>query len=399
MKRVFTAFVLSLTIAGNCLGQVSLLQCHNKGWPATMPEANSILYSINCEIQEYLACGNGVNIFIPQILVAVIDIETCEPWSSPGIDPLTGNPVFQQNQFGQLNSSTGSCGRTRPQKLFYWNQPNASSMSSLSDFIDNIVPDSSYLLIYTWIVSPINTYGYPAAGSFSPWPTDILTSIQNLGFTGLDTVNLSHPWIFLTKKGVPQSSQVVIGSTPDATIDLSAIICHPTPIISASSTVLCEGGNIVLIAPPFLPGYLWSTGETTQVITVTEPGYYTVTVNLNDSVQVTSDSVTNCFYTDSIFIDAVSCTGIENPSTTLRVTFTISPNPAKENINLTFNKPFTKQTQLNIYNVLGVLNKSTAIPPNKNTFTLSVSDLAAGVYFVSVETEGGSSPSQKVVIY
>jgi hypothetical protein len=355
MKKKLSAFILALLFAGNCLGQISLLECHNKGWPTDLSEAYQILYKTNCEFQEYLACGSGVNIFIPQVLVAVIDNETCEPWSSPGIDPITGSPVFQQNQFGQLNANN-SCGRTRPEKLFYWNQTNPTSMSSLSNFIDNVVPDSSYLLIYTWIVSPNNPYGYPTPGTFSPWQSDILTAFHNLNFTQIDSIPLSHPWIFLTKKGAPETNRLVVGNTPDASIDLSAIICHPTPIISVSSTVLCEGGVSVLIAPPFLPGYLWSTGETTQVITISEPGYYTVTINLNDSAPVTSDSVTNCFYTDSIYIEAISCTGIEDPSTTLRMTFEVSPNPAKENINIIFNKPFSKQTLLNIYNVLGILN-------------------------------------------
>lgn len=164
MKRVFTAFVLSLTIAGNCLGQISLLECHNKGWPTDISQAYTIGYELNCSYQEYLACGVGATIFIPQLVVAVIDNGTCEPWSSPGIDPV-GSPAFQQNQFGKLNAN-GSCGRSRPEKLFYWNQPNASSMSSLSDFIDNVVPDSSYLLIYTLDCFQL-IYGYPTPGTFS----------------------------------------------------------------------------------------------------------------------------------------------------------------------------------------------------------------------------------------
>jgi hypothetical protein len=401
MKRVFTAFVLLVTIAGNCLGQISLLECRNKGWVTTMTDGYSNLYRINGEVRAYMACGNGPNIFKPQLIVAIIDSNNCEPWCTPGNtydDPFNPQPICTENNFGQMNNIIGACGWSWSRPAFYWNQSDSICMDSLSVFLDTKVPDSSYVLIYTWLVSPVNVYGYPTTGSFTNWSNNMLNSFHNLGYNEIDTIPLNHPWIFLTKKGAPQSSRLVVGNTPDATIDLSAIICHPTPIISASSTVLCEGGNAVLIAPPFLPGYLWSTGETTQVITVTEPGYYTVTVNLNDSVPVTSDSVTNCLYTDSIFIEVVSCTGIEDPSTTLRVTFTISPNPARENISITFNKPFTKQTLLNIYNVLGVLNKSTVIPPNKSNLTISVSDLAAGVYFVSMQTENGSTKSQKVII-
>jgi hypothetical protein len=51
------------------------------------------------------------------------------------------------------------------------------------------------------------------------------------------------------------------------------------PIISVSGpTTFCEGGSVVLTAPSGFNAYLWSTGETTQSITVTKSGSYTVTV-------------------------------------------------------------------------------------------------------------------------
>ncbi|HOY31350.1 MAG TPA: PKD domain-containing protein [Bacteroidales bacterium] len=59
---------------------------------------------------------------------------------------------------------------------------------------------------------------------------------------------------------------VTIGSVPDL-----------TPVITGPATI-CAGGSAVLDAGANYISYSWSTGETTQTITVTSAGTYTVTV-------------------------------------------------------------------------------------------------------------------------
>lgn len=64
------------------------------------------------------------------------------------------------------------------------------------------------------------------------------------------------------------------------------------PIISVSGpTTFCEGGSVVLTAPAGFSNYLWSTGATTQSITVTTSGVYTVTVADNNGCTGTSTEV------------------------------------------------------------------------------------------------------------
>lgn len=53
---------------------------------------------------------------------------------------------------------------------------------------------------------------------------------------------------------------------------------RPIPIITASAAALCDNSNVVLTSN-FPTGNTWSTGATTQSITVTTAGTYTVTVN------------------------------------------------------------------------------------------------------------------------
>jgi hypothetical protein len=49
-------------------------------------------------------------------------------------------------------------------------------------------------------------------------------------------------------------------------------------IIQTPSTPICEGGSASLSVPPGLTGYIWSSGQQVNAITVTQPGNYIVTV-------------------------------------------------------------------------------------------------------------------------
>lgn len=62
------------------------------------------------------------------------------------------------------------------------------------------------------------------------------------------------------------------------------------PTVSAPKTILCDGGNIVLTSSSNT-GNVWSTGETTKSITVTQAGIYSVKVN-NGNCDSPSSSIT-----------------------------------------------------------------------------------------------------------
>ncbi|MBK8874427.1 MAG: T9SS type A sorting domain-containing protein [Bacteroidetes bacterium] len=67
----------------------------------------------------------------------------------------------------------------------------------------------------------------------------------------------------------------------------------PTPSISPSgSTTFCPGGNVTLDAGAGYTAYLWSDGSTTQSITVSTSGTFTVTVTDGNGCTGTSPSVT-----------------------------------------------------------------------------------------------------------
>ncbi len=87
---------------------------------------------------------------------------------------------------------------------------------------------------------------------------------------------------------------LVVTSTQGCTDTLrKTVVVHelpPATIQALGPLAFCDGGSVDLRAPAGQAGYEWSTGETTQTITVTTSGTYYVTVT----------STFNCTNTDSI---------------------------------------------------------------------------------------------------
>ena len=100
---------------------------------------------------------------------------------------------------------------------------------------------------------------------------------------------------------VTSGSYTVTGTDSNgcsATSAASTVVEYPLPTVSISGTLeFCAGQNTVLTATAGLSSYLWSNGETTQAITVTSGGSYSVTgtdsngCSNNDSVSVTEHAL------------------------------------------------------------------------------------------------------------
>jgi hypothetical protein len=106
----------------------------------------------------------------------------------------------------------------------------------------------------------------------------VLTSAAvsgNLWSTGETTQSIT-----VSTAGSYTVEQVLLGcsSGPSAATN---VMVNPTPaastITAGGPTTFCAGGSVVLTSTPGT-AYLWSTGETTQSITVTASGSYSVTI-------------------------------------------------------------------------------------------------------------------------
>jgi len=74
----------------------------------------------------------------------------------------------------------------------------------------------------------------------------------------------------------------------------------PTPIITGNSS-FCSGGSTILSAPAGYT-YLWSTGETTETISVTTSGDYTVTIDDGTGCTATSNPFTVTVSAPTVYI-------------------------------------------------------------------------------------------------
>jgi PKD repeat protein len=71
-----------------------------------------------------------------------------------------------------------------------------------------------------------------------------------------------------------------------------SVLQLPTPVIAASRTTFCQGETATLNAGGGFQIYLWSSGEQTQTITVSQPGIYSVRVMDENGCQGNSQPLT-----------------------------------------------------------------------------------------------------------
>ncbi|MEY4595220.1 MAG: hypothetical protein RIQ47_1630, partial [Bacteroidota bacterium] len=102
---------------------------------------------------------------------------------------------------------------------------------------------------------------------------------------------------------------VTVTDNVGCTATASAVVSPPAgaTITPSGPTTFCSGGSVTLTASAAL-GYLWSTGDTTQSITVSTSGSYSVTLNTgtcNATTLPTVVTVTNYQFTGTLFSESM----------------------------------------------------------------------------------------------
>ncbi|TPG39211.1 DUF11 domain-containing protein, partial [Flavobacterium pectinovorum] len=193
--------------------------------------------------------------------------------------------------------------------------------------------------------------------------------------TGIKWYNASSGGTLLTGTETLSSANYYVSQTLnscESTRTLVSVTVNPTPaapsIDTGGSTTFCPGGSVVLTSSGG-SSYLWSTGETTQSITVSTSGSYTVKV--------------------------ANATGCQSPASVATLV-TVNPTPTAPSAGA--------QTFCLVENKkISDLSPSGAgfIWYNANTGgTLYVGNetLAAGTYYVSQTTNGCESPRTSVSV-
>lgn len=167
------------------------------------------------------------------------------------------------------------------------------------------------------------------------------------------------PPVSYTQPGTYTINVLMNESLPtQSTFCRTVVVLSPPAVNLGPDLAICEGASSVLDAGPGFSSYLWSTGETSQTITVSDPGTYSVVVSnggctATDAIVVTRSQVLNMNPT----VTDVTCT---TPQGSIAISMTGGTSP------------YT-------YAIGGVSNG------NNNVFN----NLLPGMYTVSVVDNGG----------
>jgi hypothetical protein len=179
-------------------------------------------------------------------------------------------------------------------------------------------------------------------------------------------------------------------------------VLSATASINANSFNLCTYGYSDLTAGAG-GSYSWNTGQTTRTIRVYDVGTYTVnyTNTYGCPVSKSADvyqSGTRCIYVrqhTSTVPDPVANVQSEGPNVLELTTF---PNPANDELTIAMPKLMDKDTHIKLYDNFGRMMKLTELKKGQWKTTVSVSELADGVYVVRVG-EGGLMNAAKFIIH
>jgi len=143
-------------------------------------------------------------------------------------------------------------------------------------------------------------------------------------------------------------------------------------------TLVCAGNTIILDAGTGMTSYLWSTGATTQTISVDSVGvglgakYYKVTVGLN-----------GCSASDSILANFIYCISVDNKFSSKDIQF--YPNPSQGKVWIKTKDIDISQANIEVYNSTGQLVYSAKFDGQ----AIDISAFKSGIYYFRLTSPEG----------
>ncbi|MFP4470619.1 MAG: GEVED domain-containing protein [Bacteroidales bacterium] len=217
-------------------------------------------------------------------------------------------------------------------------------------------------LLYNWVLEP------EEAGSING--TGLTATVTwDESYTGLATVMVQGT----NNCGLGDMSEallVTLHELPEVDLGADMTVC-------ANETVTLDAGN---------PGadYLWSTGETTQTITVDTTG---VGIGIVD-IWVEVTDVNSCMNTDTITIQFDDCTGIYEVADQWSVQ--VFPIPTDGKFTIEIKSASNKPVNLSVFNSMGreVYRNEGFVVNNASILELNLNNQREGIYFLNIKGEG-----------
>ena len=212
---------------------------------------------------------------------------------------------------------------------------------------------------------------------------DVITWYDTLGGNILGTGT-----VFITPSLSSSQTYYAIPGVrcPGTPVAVNAII-HPAlhVDIGPDSIVLQSGQSAVLDPGAGYANYQWSTGDSTQSVTVNSTGSYSITVN----------DTNGCFATDIVYVEVL--VGLQE--NTLYSDFHLYPNPANEMLIVSGKIADKHKGNLFVYSIEGkVLHKIELISlAGEFKEAIDLKDYAPGMYVIQIRSEDISFTSRFVI--
>ncbi|MGQ0829976.1 MAG: T9SS type A sorting domain-containing protein [Bacteroidota bacterium] len=162
--------------------------------------------------------------------------------------------------------------------------------------------------------------------------------------------------------------------------DTINVTINPPPVVNLGNDTIVINSLVLNAGNPGAT-FAWSTGATTQMITVTATGTYSVVVT----------DIYGCTATDKILVDVMI--GIKE-NITANFTVNVYPNPSNDKtFTLSFEAAEKGNVEIQIINVLGRIVYSEQLENFKGTYNkvISLQNLSKGIYFADVVRENKRS--------
>ena len=167
---------------------------------------------------------------------------------------------------------------------------------------------------------------------------------------------------------------IVISNCPSTPTPVTATV-NPTPsVYLGNDTTIESGSSVTLDAGTGFDSYHWSTGETTQTISINQIGNYSVEVSLD-----------GCTGTDDMVVNVIL--GIQQNST-LNGAINLFPNPVNDKLTIQLDSKKSITAEVSLLDITGklIIRESFRLNGGANTHSLDLSELAKGIYLVTLST-------------
>ncbi|MFT5858346.1 MAG: hypothetical protein ACI865_000432 [Flavobacteriaceae bacterium] len=152
--------------------------------------------------------------------------------------------------------------------------------------------------------------------------------------------------------------------------------------------LICDGVNSTLTGPAGASSYLWSTGDTTQSITITATGIYQLWTEKGDGFMSSEP------FEILDVNDICQTAGLEG---FVSVGVTVYPNPAREKITVRLIGNTDEIVEISLIDLQGRLIQTKNVMPENSDITFNVSKLPTGLYRINLMNNNSKLVTTKLV--